>query len=289
MESLQKIQGSIRSAKSLQSIVGTMKAHASTNIHQFQKAAEASWQYKEVLDKSLHIVFSEESIDVQDPVEGRTLHIIFGSDHGLAGQFNERMANYSVRKIKIDEDPICIVIGQQVYQRVHDRLNIVDSYSVPHTTENITSKVNHLILRIDELRETQGVEEIILHYNKPIDRVGFEEETEVLFPIDLEAYSKETLEWDSKSLPTYFADRETVMSNLIQQYFFITLYRAYCYSLASENASRLSSMQSAEENIEERLEALNFEYRRERQNSITEELNDIVSGFKVIRESKEKK
>ena len=42
-------------------------------------------------------------------------------------------------------------------------------------------------------------------------------------------------------------------------------------------------MQSAEKNIEERLEELNYEYRRERQNSITEEINDVISGFKAIR------
>ena len=45
-------------------------------------------------------------------------------------------------------------------------------------------------------------------------------------------------------------------------------------------------MQSAEKNIDTRLDELNFLFRRERQNSITEELNDIVSGFKAIRNAK---
>lgn len=72
---------------------------------------------------------------------------------------------------------------------------------------------------------------------------------------------------------------------MIQQYFFITLYRSLCYSLASENASRLASMQAAEKNIDERLDELNASFRRQRQNQITEEINDIVSGFKAIKKS----
>jgi F-type H+-transporting ATPase subunit gamma len=47
-------------------------------------------------------------------------------------------------------------------------------------------------------------------------------------------------------------------------------------------------MQSAEKNIEERLEELLAQYRRRRQNDITEELNDVISGFKAIRKFKDK-
>ena len=46
-------------------------------------------------------------------------------------------------------------------------------------------------------------------------------------------------------------------------------------------------MQSAEKNVDKQLEELNYLFRRERQNSITEELNDIVSGFKAIRKTKQ--
>jgi F-type H+-transporting ATPase subunit gamma len=54
--------------------------------------------------------------------------------------------------------------------------------------------------------------------------------------------------------------------------------------MASENAARLLSMQSAEKNIDERIEELNALYRSERQNAITSELLDIVSGFEALRE-----
>jgi F-type H+-transporting ATPase subunit gamma len=75
---------------------------------------------------------------------------------------------------------------------------------------------------------------------------------------------------------------EALFSAFVQQYLFVTLYRATVESLASENAGRLSSMQAAEKNIEERLTDLNADYRSSRQNAITGELLDIVAGFEAL-------
>lgn len=287
MQGLQGLKKSIDSAGNLKSIVGTMKAHASSNINQFQNAARASGEYRRVLDMSLYVVLSaeEEIMPMEELEKGDTIHLVFGSDHGLAGRFNERIIDYALQNIPKAEDHKLIAIGQQTLQRLRFDFDIIDSFNVPQTTDSIASMVMNLLVRINELREEAHVKKIILYYNKPRDNYAFEEETENLFPIDLSKLIKDSIDWESKSIPTYFSDKQDLLSNLIRQYIFITLYRTFCYSLASENASRLSSMQSAEKNIEERLEELNYEYRRERQNSITEEINDVISGFKAIRGS----
>ena len=75
---------------------------------------------------------------------------------------------------------------------------------------------------------------------------------------------------------------ERLASALFRQYFFVSLYRACAESLASENASRLASMQIAEKNIAERLGELQAEFNHQRQSGITEELLDIVSGFEAL-------
>ncbi|MDB9337432.1 F0F1 ATP synthase subunit gamma, partial [Nodularia spumigena] len=88
--------------------------------------------------------------------------------------------------------------------------------------------------------------------------------------------------WSTPVLPTFTMNENQLFSALIRQYLFISLYLALAESLASENASRLSSMQAAEKNIEERLSDFNADYRRQRQSSITAELLDIVSGFEAL-------
>ena len=288
MEGLQEIKKNINSTVNLKAIVNTMKAHASSNINQFQNAARASMEYRNVLDMSLFVVLSEEEelLPLDEVKKGTRLHIVFGSDHGLAGRFNERITSFALERISNNEKDKVIIIGQQVFQRLRGDLDIYKTFMQPQSTDNISSMVNELLVKIDELRDQTPIEKIVLYYNKPYDNATFAEETELLFPIDLFELAKKKVHWNSKSVPTYFADRQIIISDLIRQYLFITLYRAFCFSLASENASRLASMQSAEKNIDTRLEELNFLFRRERQNSITEELNDIVSGFKAIRNAK---
>ncbi|SFC24609.1 F-type H+-transporting ATPase subunit gamma [Alkalibacterium subtropicum] len=285
MQGLQGLKKSIDSAESLRAIVNTMKVHASVNINQFQHAAQASMEYRHILDMSLFIVLSEEEIVPSEEVEkGNILHVVFGSDHGLAGRVNERISLFALEHVSQDSGDIVIVIGQQIFQRLKNDVTIYKTFMQPQSTDTIYSMVNKLLVQIDELRDEMAVKKIVLYYNKPDSTSMFEENTELLFPIDLVELSKNQVQWESKVVPAYFAEKQAIISDLIREYFFITLYRAFCFSLASENASRLASMQSAEKNIENQLKELNDLYRRQRQTSITEELNDIISGFKALRE-----
>jgi F-type H+-transporting ATPase subunit gamma len=79
-------------------------------------------------------------------------------------------------------------------------------------------------------------------------------------------------------------DEKRLVQSLVHEYLFVSLFRAFADSLASENASRLASMQVAERNIEDRLQALTAESRRLRQDSITAELLDIIASFEALRE-----
>jgi F-type H+-transporting ATPase subunit gamma len=77
-------------------------------------------------------------------------------------------------------------------------------------------------------------------------------------------------------------DRSQLLAALIRQYLFVQLYRACAESLASENTSRLLTMQTAEKNIDERIDELNISYHSRRQEAITGELLDVISGFEVL-------
>ncbi|WP_041392330.1 F0F1 ATP synthase subunit gamma [Pleurocapsa sp. PCC 7327] len=66
-------------------------------------------------------------------------------------------------------------------------------------------------------------------------------------------------------------------------YFFVCLYRAFAESLKSENASRLASMQVAEQNIEERLARLNAQFQHERQTQLLKRSWKLSQGLKRSR------
>ncbi len=290
MQSLKHIQQSIHSATSLESIVSTMKAYASSNILHFQNASDASNAYGEVLRDSLYMLLYQESpFPFLAEQEGQTIHVVFGSDFGLSGRFNERIVDFSLPQIPAGEDDKLIVIGYQILTRIQHKRKVGTFFNVPQTEEGITPIVQRVLLSIDDFRKQRPIGRIILYYNKPVGKISMKEVKEILFPLDLAKMTRKPADWNSKSLPDVFMDKEEMLSDLIQQIFFISLYRTFCYSLVTENASRLASMQSAEKNIQERLEELEFHYRRERQSQITEDISDIISGYMAIKKQEEAK
>lgn len=284
MKNLQSLKKSLTSARNLYTIVNTMKLHATTNINQFQQAADASMQYRQVLNKALTVVMKKREMpeEVLRRSEGKTIHVVFSSDHGLCGSFNERITDYARTRIPKDEKNLLLIIGEQGLRRLEE-YEVEEFFSVPQSVDGITSSVQYLLSELDELREMEKVKEIYIHYNRSTGRQGFKEHSEKLFPLDLKKIRKEDVKWKSGAQPTYYMSGERLLSDLLKQYYFITLFRTFCYSLVTENESRIASMTSAKKNIEERMEDLEMKYKRLRQDSITEEIRDITSGFHVLK------
>jgi F-type H+-transporting ATPase subunit gamma len=122
-----------------------------------------------------------------------------------------------------------------------------------------------------------------LFHNRPDAGGGYRPVEVQLLPPDLQGLQGAgERRWPSRRLPCFTMERGRLLSALLRQYFFVTLFRACAESLAAEHASRLAAMQSAERNLDERLEAVAARYRRARQDAITAELLDVVAGFEAI-------
>ena len=179
--------------------------------------------------------------------------------------------------------PLRVPVGERVLGRVFNVLGQAIERPVPGSLAGITPRVQDLLVRIEAWREGRGIEQILLFYNTPVHGAAYRATALQLLPVDLSWLQKlEKREWPSRGLPTYTLEWDVLFAALIREYFFASLYRAFAESLASENASRLSSMQAAEKNIEDRLDHLNAQYHHLRQSSITEELLDVVAGYEVL-------
>jgi F-type H+-transporting ATPase subunit gamma len=159
-------------------------------------------------------------------------------------------------------------------------------FSGPSSVTGITATVQVILLAIEQWQSSHPpIDRIVLFYNQYLSGTSCRPQKLRLLPLDLDWLSRLGQQpWLSESgaLPFFTLDWERLFSALIRQYLFVSLYRAFAESLASENASRLTSMQTAEKNIEERLGELNTQYRHLRQSSITAEILDIVAGFEAL-------
>jgi F-type H+-transporting ATPase subunit gamma len=296
---LEALQKQISSGDDLSSIVRTMKALAATSVRQYEKAAESLDDYYHTVELGLSVALAKrQEIAVKKDLarESRSLLVVFGSDHGLAGRFNEQIVTYVLedywlteksgeKKRTIPAKTVFAAVGEQVVTRMKGaQIELIQSLSMPSSIKAITPFIQQLLEYIEQWRNAEGIEKVLLFYNRPVSG-GFEPRAENLLPVDLSCLRETRLDWQSRSIPTYTIPFEQLLSALLRQYFFVSLYRACALSLAAENSSRLAAMQAAEKNINERLDQLKTAYQQERQTAITEELLDIISGFRAVRNS----
>jgi F-type H+-transporting ATPase subunit gamma len=288
METLESLRRRIQSAQDLHGITRTMKALAAASIRQFEQAVEAVDGYTRTVDTGLRIVLQDRSLQMGTSMKvqnGGTLAVIFGTDQGMCGQFNENIVSFALKDLA-NVTAKKMVVGQRAGSRLEEvGSSFQKLFPVPSSVDGINPAVQALLLEINVWREQDGVDSVILYYNRPDSGSSYRSVRMQLIPVDTSLFRAPARELcPSRSLPMYTMKQERLLSRLVSQYLFAQLYRAYAESLASENASRLMTMQAAEKNIEERLDELNAVYHGQRQGLITNELLDIVSGVEALGE-----
>lgn len=293
MQTTESLKRRMKSAGDLLSVVKTMKALAAVSIRQYQKAVDSLKDYNRAVEMGLQVVLKERmgaTTNRKDAAIKRLGVIVFGSDQGLCGQLNEQVSSFTMDFIKSSgvkkENRKVLCIGARVADYIEDAGQPIDELmSTPGSTAGITPLVQEIIMVIDEWHFKSSVDHFLLFYNKYLSGANYAPHRVQLLPVSRDWLNDiARKKWDSKSLPIFRMDTDRIFSSLIREYLFVSLYRAFAESLASENASRLASMQNAEKNIEEQLQDLHVQFHRTRQMTITEELLDIVSGFEALQE-----
>jgi F-type H+-transporting ATPase subunit gamma len=292
METVESLKKKIKSTNDLLGVVKTMKALAAVSIRQFQRSVESLADYTGTVEMGLEIVLKGNIETAGKSRKPKSVGaVVFGSDQGLCGQLNTLIASFAALELQMSQvdfdEVVLITIGERArdYLELAD-LDVMESVSTPSSISGITPAVQELVMIIYDWHFNQKVEQIYLFFNKYISGSNYKQEGMKILPIDQEWLNTiKRRKWDSRTLPFFSMNKELLFHHLIREYLFVSLYRAFAESLASENASRLAAMQSAEKNIEERLNELNLSYFRQRQSKITEELIDIVSGYEVLKNS----
>ena len=281
----------IDSAGELQSVVRTMKALAASSIGQYEQSVRALGDYYRTVELGLSICFHKSAPAAAMPArQGRpdaatVGAIVFGSDQGLVGRFNDVVADFAASKLAALPGKHQVwAVGERVYGRLSDAgLPPAGSFTVPSSVAAIAPLVGKILVESEAHHDAGDVGELHLFYNRPVAGAAYEPVTQRLLPLD-NTWRRDLakLPWPTKNLPEVIGDTTATLRALIREYLFVSLFRACAESLASENASRLAAMQRADKNIDELLETLNGNFHRLRQSGIDEELFDVVSGFEVL-------
>ncbi len=288
-DSLVSLRHKIASAQELGTVVRTMKTMAASSINQYENAVHALDDYYRTLQLGLAACFHEDKGADISPIKPASTKaigvIVFGSDQGLVGQFNDVIVDYAMAVLEnLPGNKIIWAVGERIQARLEEYpLMQIENIRLPNSINAVSPLVGQLLIAVQDQLEKGLMDQVYLFYNHPRDREIYTPESQKLLPLD-ETWRHElaTIPWPTKHPPEVMNNRESTLRALIREYLFVTLFRAFAESLASENASRLAAMQRAEKNIDELQEHLKRTFYRLRQSDIDEELFDVISGFEAL-------
>jgi F-type H+-transporting ATPase subunit gamma len=281
----------IGNAEDLQSVVRTMKALAATSIGQYENSVRALAQYYRAVELGLGVcIRGSDSIypltrAKETDEKTLTVAIVFGSDQGLVGQFNDAVSVFVVEQLNAMPGTILIwAVGERVHAQLEAAdLEVTGLFRVPGSVKSIAPLVTQIQLKCDAVLRKLRDTNLYLFYNRPLSGSLYEPVKQRLLPFDSSWQQRlANVNWPTRALPELIVNPNKSLPALIREYLFISIFRACAESLASENASRLSAMERADKNIEETLENLRVTFNRLRQRSIDEELFDVTAGFEAL-------
>jgi F-type H+-transporting ATPase subunit gamma len=224
----------------------------------------------------------ETSLSRQRPAE-RVAVVAFSSDSALAGSFNSNVVKELRRTLNayahLPKEKIFVyTIGKKVFEAAGKL-----GYTVARNFEGLAAKPSYDVLAAfaGELIEQFGAAEIdrvevVYHHFKS---AGAQVLTrDVFLPLTLDTGQEEAA--DKKILPDYIVEPSSseVFAALLPKSLKLKLYTMLLDSNASEHAARVIAMQLATDNADELINDLTVDYNKSRQQSITNELLDIIGG-----------
>jgi F-type H+-transporting ATPase subunit gamma len=293
-DTLVSLRRKIGGAGDLESVVRSMKALAASSIGQYEKSVLALTDYYRTVELGLVVCLRKQQEASTEqfrpaPAVSKTVGaIVFGSDQGLVGQFNDVLADFAVKTLNaLPGDKRVWAVGDRIHARLTDAgVTPVGLFAVPTSVSAITPLVGQILVESEANHGDGHIGQLHLFHNSPRSGAAYEPVSQQLLPLDVQwRHRLDHLPWPTRNLPEVVGDREQTLSALVREYLFVSLFKACAESLASENASRLAAMQRAEKNIDDLMESLNQTFRRLRQNSIDEELFEVLAGYESLSRS----
>lgn len=288
MSTMASLQRKIGSAGDLNGVVRAMKALAASSIGQYEKAVQSLDDYDRTVRLGLSLCLRNAGFGriKRFRAAGPVGAIVFGSDQGLVGGFNDAVVDFAVSTLKKlpTHTKKLWAVGDRAHGLLFDiGMAPVSRLPVPTSVNGITALVGQILIEVESAREKGEVVEVYVFHNHPKPGALYEPVSKKLLPLDPAWQKKFTaISWPTKALPEVIEGPTPALDGFLRGYFFVLLFQACAESLNSENASRLAAMERAEKNIKDILENLNKEFHRVRQEAIDEELFDVVAGFEAL-------
>lgn len=293
MASLKDIRARIESTKNTQQITKAMKLVSASKLRRAQHNIVNMRPYalslrQVIADLSVTQKVSHPLMQQKDSVK-KILMVVLNSDRGLCGAFNTNINKFAENYYKENKNKYekldFFIIGRKALEYLQKRgVNSVES--ITKLDKDISYELAASVAgKLLKQYLAGDYDEIRLVYNEFKSAISQVVVCEKLLPISVETSSFS----DEKNVSQFSKDfvfevpAEKVIEQLLVKHFDLQVYRCMSESVASEHGARMTAMESASNNARDLISKLTLTYNKARQEKITTELIEIVSGAEALK------
>lgn len=272
--SLKQLAMRIKSTTSTAKITKAMKMVAAAKLKGAERMMLAARPFATSIGSLMepHLSPSEE-----DEKPESSVLLAISSDKGLCGGINSRVVKEVKQQLAdAGEDalPTLLIVGSKArdgLNRTHGKYidtSFDETYSMPVTFSLASFLAEQMLAK--------PVDQYTLLYNKFVSVIAFDVAPKTLKGPSVLGESGVFDEYE------FEGDKEDVLANLYQFNLATQLYSSLLENVTSEQASKMTAMDSATTNANEMIDKLTIVYNRQRQAKVTTELTEIVAGAESV-------
>lgn len=291
MSGMKEIKNHIASVKDTQKITNAMYLIASTKLRKAKSELDNTRPYFETLKGEIKRVFRiEENIESkyfypitgEHELPGSYGYLVITADKGLAGAYNQNVIKEAVKLMQEHSEPKIFVVGEygRHYFMSH---NIPIEKSFLYTAQNPTiHRAREIASILIKMFLSGQLSKIFVIYTDMENAVNTRICTNRILPFHRASFivpdsNEEKAEFE------FIPSLKNILDNIVPSYVTGFIYSALVDSFCSEQNSRMNAMDSANRNAEKLLSELSQEYNHVRQSAITQEITEISSGAKSMK------
>jgi len=296
MASSREMKLRIRSVKNISQVTRALEAVSAAKVRKAIQALTATRAYATKALQVLHHVTGQPGhsklhpLLTERPNPQNAIVIVMTSDRGLAGAYNTNIIRYVLSRFDKYPIPVKYITvgrkGRDLLLRMRKPI-LADFSNLPATPKfGTVSAIGRLV--VDEFEKNEA-DEVHLIYTDFVSMARQVATIKKLLPLALD--EKELVENFGESHASahgaydYEPDQHGILDELVPRFTALQIYQAVLESQASEHAARMIAMRNATDNAKELVSDLQLAYNKIRQQTITNDILDIVGGANALAES----
>jgi F-type H+-transporting ATPase subunit gamma len=292
MASAREMRVRIRSVKNISQVTRALEAVSASKVRKAVAAVTATRAYATKAWQVLTHVARQPGRATLHPLlahrsrVNNILVVVVTGDRGLAGAYNTNVIRFVIQHFDRSEVPVrYIAVGRKGRDMLaRRRKQIIAEFSDLPAAPSFADVSAIGRMAVNEFLKGE-VDEVHLVYTNFINMVKQEPVIRKLLPLEVSDEAGRVQDYAHQHLTAayiYEPAEEELLDEIIPRFTALQVYQAILESLTSEHAARMVAMRNATDNAIELVSHLQLEYNKARQQTITNDLLDIVGGAEAM-------